>query len=264
MFTTSKNIFGRIGTEFHKIEDHQAHFQQQIKSICQSNEACRVLLIGRGVNDKQKWAFQSDLPVELPDFNINKSIRWVHLDHFGGAFSEEALCDHLWSDVNCLYALEQIPGDLFDAIVVDASTWRYLYASDALRCNHYLRILKTGGSLICESNVASMKFSRHVDAAACHELNESKIYYEHDNFCHLTLLNENSIEKTSQRIILPVSRNKANLSEFYILSEEHLPLIELHWAVFAQNIGFEQVKVVQGPYPIKTKWPIHRWMRWIK
>ncbi|KAJ3118865.1 hypothetical protein HDU96_007607 [Phlyctochytrium bullatum] len=99
----------------------------------------------------------------------------VGCDHFGGAFKNPETDSpstssgpeepplHLWMNFNLPTSLAELPSALFDRILIDWSTWRYLkplmslpQPSPTLLLDEWCRLLRPGGDLCFESGIASV------------------------------------------------------------------------------------------------------------
>ncbi|KAJ3315630.1 hypothetical protein HDV04_002044 [Boothiomyces sp. JEL0838] len=156
------------------------------------------LVVGRGAG--QTW--WTDSPSSLV------------CDRFGGVFKEDH--PHLWMDFNNLNALRYLQSNVFKEIIIDWSTWRYMFHStDVLTEWH--RVLDTNGRLVFEGGLSSFKIVPE------HQLNYPSFngwYYEHDNFSHAvftTAMIQKYIPdfpiKMNQRIIIPAESPKNKITE---------------------------------------------------
>jgi hypothetical protein len=72
---------------------------------------------------------------------------WIALDSFGGNFKNYDR--HIWMDFNSITALDQLPSDWLNSIIIDWSTWRYM--KPILVASKWRKLLRVGCSLCFES-----------------------------------------------------------------------------------------------------------------
>ncbi|KAJ3326191.1 hypothetical protein HDV06_000067 [Boothiomyces sp. JEL0866] len=184
---------GRFGTELYQFDSNVSHpANEQWKTRHDS------IVVGRGTGST--WWTESS----------------PHLvcDRFGGVFKEDH--PHLWMDFNNLKALGCLQSNIFKNIVIDWSTWRYMFHTAAV-LSEWHRILDIGGRLTFEQGISSFKIVPE------HQLNYPNFngwYHECDNFSHavFTLASVKKYIpdfpiKMNQRIIIPAENPKNKITE---------------------------------------------------
>ncbi|KAJ3116835.1 hypothetical protein HK100_000963 [Physocladia obscura] len=176
-------VFGRFGFEVYPFPDPNAEFESALSLL-------------RNNNGRTKDYNQPNQPAQTR----------IACDRFGGAFrttnttsntniaTTAAIAKtsatnnqhhHLWLDFNNVNALSHIPSSSVARIIVDWSTWRYMFpASQSVRA-HWLRILEPAGDLLFEATVSSIAYS-------CRPANDSSVAesilsWDFDNPSHVTV-----------------------------------------------------------------------------
>ncbi len=269
-----EEIIHRTGKEFHSdINDHVGHLSMQLAPLAHPPlHSVNAIAVGRGPPwTTHSWRNSLSLPREIECLGLT-NIRWCYLDVFGGCFpsttSEQPMLNDLciWCDFNHVPSLQYFPSQCIDLIIMEWSTWRYMRPCDGNVLSEWKRILKPGGRLIFDADIASIRLiesSPRMHSFQSIVLSNDSWCYEQDNLCHPVLLNETALNAFMNRIILPATTDnrKSMLLAYYAIADaQRQRLAQYYHALFVQTNGFQSCNAHTGPYPIPTTRSIMNWI----
>ncbi|KAJ3272968.1 hypothetical protein HDV01_004874, partial [Terramyces sp. JEL0728] len=225
---------GRFGHEVYPFDSNKSHpSHEQWKSKFDS------IVVGRG-NGLAWWT---------------DSHSHLAMDRFGGVFKEDR--PHVWMDFNNLKALGYLNSSIFREIIIDWSTWRYMFHNQE-RVAEWYRLLDCKGRLIFETGISSFKIVPDNQLAFA---DFNGWHYDCDNFTHAVfaistikkLIPDFPI-KMNQRVIIPAEnpKNKISVERQYWNRLRDLTADDLNAAYegYFTSLGW-RVSIKQG-FPIKV------------